>query len=422
MEHLKTEARSFGQTLLLLGKWLLLALLMGLVVGLVGVAFAKCMAAATGFRTQHPWIIYALPVGGLAVVGVYHLLRNQKDGGTNQVLTALHTDGNLPFNMFPSIFIGTVLTHLVGGSAGREGAALQIGGSIGSQLGRCFRLSAADRKMMIVCGMSAAFAALFGTPMAAAVFALEVAAVGAMNYAALLPSVFAGFVASQMALLCGIAPERFFIHQLPNVAPAGVGRLLVLAVLCALLARVFCWLLHTAGHTYGKVKNPYLRAALGGALVLALTLLLGTQDYLGAGMPLIEQAMEGEVAPAAFLLKMIFTALTLGAGFKGGEIVPSLFVGATFGALFANLLGLSPAVCAALGMVSLFCGVTNCPLASLVLSFELFGLTDMPYFFVAIAVSYLASGYCSLYHTQKFTFAKEQPFALPQNDENQKEK
>lgn len=415
MDAFKSQSLSFAQTFVLLVKWLLLSLLMGVGVGLVGVAFAKSMAAATAFRLGHHWIIFCLPLGGLAIAGIYHLFHNRGDGGTNRVLSSVHSQEDLPFRMLPCIFLGTVITHLVGGSAGREGAALQIGGSLGSQLGKCLKFPELDRKMLIVCGMSAAFAALFGTPMAAAVFALEVVSVGVMHYAALVPSVFSGFIASRVALLCGVAPERFHILDLPSIHAAGVGRLILLALLCALLARLFCTLLHAAGHLYSKyLPNPYLRAAVGGCLVLALTLILGTREYLGAGMDVIEAAMEGQVAPAAFFLKMVFTALTLGAGFKGGEIVPSLFIGATFGALFATVLGAPVALCAALGMISLFCGVTNCPLASLVLSFELFGLTEMPYFFVAIAISYLMSGYCSLYHTQRFIFSKEKPEPLPE--------
>lgn len=408
METLHEDVQAFWGSIKNLLKWLICAAIMGIVVGVVGTLFSKCMLAATSFRLDHGWVVYLLPIGGLAIIGIYHLFRDQDDQGTNLVLSSIHSGSELPLKMAPCVFLGTVITHLVGGSAGREGAALQLGGSLGNQLGKWFHFDERDRKVVIMCGMSAAFAALFGTPMAAAVFAMEVVSIGIMHYAALVPCVFAAFIASRVALYAGITPERFHITDIPTIHFIGVGKVILLSVLCAVISSFFCILLHRVGHWYQKyLPNPYIRVAVGGAIVLGVTLLIGTRDYLGAGMNIIERAMEGDVRPSAFFFKMLLTALTLGAGFKGGEIVPSLFVGATFGALFASLVGSPPAICAAIGMVSLFCGVTNCPLSTLVLSFELFGLTDMPYFLIAIAISYMVSGYYSLYHEQKFAYSKE---------------
>lgn len=388
-------------------RWILFAVLSGIVIGFVGTAFYYGMQAVTGIRMAHPWLIFLLPAGGLAIVGLYHLLHDEKDTGTNLVLSAIHSNDNIPLRMAPLIFISTLITHLFGGSAGREGAALQLGGSIGNSLGKLFRFDDKDQHIMIMCGMSASFSALFGTPMAAAIFSMEVVSVGIMHYAALVPCVIAALISHGIAGYFGIAPESFDLGILPAFNPKSAIIIGILAVFCAFLSMLFCIILHETEHLYKRFfKNPYLRAVVGGAIVIALTLLVGNQDYNGTGMNVIEQCIEGNVFPLAFLLKMIFTAATLGAGYKGGEIVPSFFIGASFGCLFGNLIGFSPALCAAVGMGAVFCGVTNSPITSLLICFELFGFSGMPYYLIAIALSYMMSGYYGLYSSQKIIYSK----------------
>ncbi len=309
--------------------------------------------------------------------------------------------------MAPLIFISTILTHLFGGSAGREGAALQLGGSIGNQLGRWFRFDEKDRRIVVMCGMSAAFAAIFGTPVAASIFAMEVVSVGVMYYAALVPCVFSSLIASKVATDMGINPELFTILHIPEFHLVPSIKIILLALCCAALSVLFCMALHGLGDVYRlKLKNPYFRIIFSSCLIILLTVLLQTTDYMGAGVPVIEEAIKGQVRPEAFFLKMLFTALTLEAGFKGGEIVPSFFVGATFGCLFGQLLGISPSLCAAVAMVAVFCGVTNCPITSMLIAFELFGYEAVPYFLIAISVSYLMSGYYGLYHDQTIVYSK----------------
>lgn len=389
------------------GKWVLFSILSGLFVGGVGTLFYFGMSVVTLMRTKNPWLLFLLPVAGLVIVGCYRLLHDEKDTGTNLVLSAIHSDENLPLRMAPLIFISTLLTHLFGGSAGREGAALQLGGSIGNGLGKLFRFDEKDKHIMIMCGMSAAFSALFGTPMAAAVFSMEVVSVGVMYYAALVPCVISSLVAYAVARFFGVAPELFLLKNIPALQISSAVKISVLAVLCAGVSILFCILLHQSEHIYKKLfQNPYIRIFAGGCIIIVLTLLVGDQTYNGAGMNVIEQCIEGSVRPEAFLLKMIFTALTLGAGYKGGEIVPSFFTGATFGCLFGNLLGFSPSLCAAVGMTAVFCGVTNCPITSLLISFELFGYDGMPYFLLAVAFSYMLSGYYGLYSSQKIIYSK----------------
>lgn len=388
-------------------KWVIFAILVGTIVGLCGSAFYFGMSYVTFLRTAHSWLILLLPAGGLVIVGLYHLFHDEKDTGTNLVISAIHSGDELPFRMAPLIFISTLITHLFGGSAGREGAALQMGGSIGNALGRLFRFDEKDKHVMIMCGMSAAFSALFGTPMAAAIFPMEMVSVGVMYYIALVPCVISSLVAHGIAVSFGVSNELFLIGEIPAFGILSSVKISVLAILCALVSILFCVILHQTGHLYKKLfKNPYLRVFAGGCLVVLLTCLVGNQSYNGTGINIIENCINGTVRPEAFLLKMIFTALTLGAGYKGGEIVPSFFTGAAFGCLFGNLLGFSPTLCTAVGMTSVFCGVTNSPITSLLISFELFGYDGMPYFLLATAFSYMLSGYFGLYHSQKIVYSK----------------
>lgn len=388
-------------------KWVFFAVIVGIAVGLCGTMFSILLTFVTDMRIEYPWLILFLPVGGLIIVGLYYLLHDQNDTGTNLVISAIHSDDHLPFRMTPLIFLSTLITHLLGGSAGREGAALQMGGSLGNTLGRIFRFDEKDRHVMIMCGMSAAFSALFGTPMAAAIFPLEVVSVGVMYYMALVPCVISSLVARGVADAFGVANEMFLVTSIPKFTVLTAVKISVLAVLCALVSILFCIMLHKTEEGYRHfVKNPYLRVAVGGCIVVLLTFLVGNQTYNGTGIAIIEQCIDGTVRPEAFLLKMLFTALTLGAGYKGGEIVPTFFTGAAFGCLFGNVLGFSPTLCTAVGMSSMFCGVTNCPISSLLISFELFGYEGMPYFLLAIAFSYMLSGYYGLYRSQKILYSK----------------
>lgn len=388
-------------------KWIVFSIVSGIIVGLVGTAFYFAMDWVTATRLAHPKIIYLLPLGGMTIVGLYKLLHDEKDTGTNLVLSAISAGESVPLRMAPLIFASTLITHLFGGSAGREGAALQLGGSLGNTLGRLFRFDQKDQHVMIMCGMSAAFSALFGTPMAAAIFSMEVVTVGIMHYSALVPCVVSSLVAHEIAVAFGATAEMFNIGEIPVFTLQSAVILTLLSAMCAVISILFCIMLHRAEWMYRKLfQNPYLRAAAGGVIIIVLTLLVGNQTYNGTGVSVIASCMQGQVRPETFFMKMLFTALTLGAGYKGGEIVPSFFIGASFGCLFGNLVGFSPAMCAAVGMISVFCGVTNCPITSLLISFELFGYDGMPYFLLAVAFSYMLSGYTGLYRSQKIVYSK----------------
>ncbi len=389
----------------LLARWLLLAGVTGAVLGFLGGLFGKSITLVTAFRGSHPWMLYLLPLAGLLIVAMYRM--DPYKTGTNRVLEGIQSDRLIPLRMAPLIVVSTVITHAFGASAGREGAALQLGGSIGGTFGKWLKMDDYDHRIMIMCGMSAGFSALFGTPLTATIFAMEVASVGMMQYAALVPCCVAALTAKEIAEFLGVHGEHFALPAVTVFDWKNGGLTVLLAVCCAGISILFCLVLHYTEHLYKKwIPNEYLRIVAGGCLIILMTVLLGTADYLGAGMDVIEHSMEGQVVAAAFLLKMIFTAISLGSGFRGGEIVPTLFVGATFGCLFGQLTGFPPSLGAACGMASVFCGVTNCPVSSLFLSFELFGFECMPFFLLSVSISYLESGYYGLYHSQKILYSK----------------
>lgn len=389
-----------------LGKWLLLATAAGVSCGLVGTAFHMAVEAVTELRGEHPWLLYFLPLAGLGIVGLYKLLGTEGQG-TNDIFNEVHGGGTISILLVPAIFLGTVLTHLCGGSAGREGAALQMGGALGYRAGRLFGFDERDLRVATTTGMAAFFTALFGTPLAAAIFSIAVVSVDSFYHAAFFPSLIGALEAYGISRLLGVAPTAFAVEA-PALSPGLLVRTAVLAALSGLLSVVFCGTIRLTEHQMARrVPNPWLRAFAGGCAVIVLTFLCGTTDYNGAGMGVIAAAVEeGSVRPGAFLWKLLFTAVTLGAGFKGGEVVPSFFVGAAFGCAAGPLLGLPAGFAAALGLASVFCGATNCPLASIALAIELFGSGGLLYFALACCVSYVLSGYGGLYSSQTILHSK----------------
>ena len=401
--HYKHQLQRLYATL----KGLVMGILVGIIVGSVGAAFFHGIRIATSLRQAHDWLILLLPLAGLIIVALYRYFGEEHDTGTNLVIGAISAGEHLPKRKAPLIFVSTILTHLCGGSAGRESAALQIGGSIGHNLGLILHQDEGDRKILTMCGMSAAFAALFGTPMAAAFLAMEIESVGVMYYGALIPCVLSALVASSIADMLGTVPDVFTVSFVPGFTIETALHAGVLAVLCAALSILFCIVLKKSGQLYRRFfPNPYLRIFVGGCLVVALTFLLGVRYYNGSGMDVIEMAVHGDAPYEAFALKLLFTALTMGAGYKGGEIIPALYIGATFGCLYSQLFGFNAGLCAAIGMGALFCGITNCPVSSLLLCFEMFGYRGMPYYLLAIALSYTFSGYYGVYEAQHIVYSK----------------
>jgi len=407
MIDIKKIVKNIWSYLLAFLQWSAIGVLTGVLCGLVGAGFSKSIAFVTDLRAHNPWLVFLLPVFGVATVFLYKLCRVE-GLGTNQVFDSVRDENKITFKLAPAIFLSSVMTHLGGGSAGKEGAALQLGGSISSVICKLFRLDDKTRHILTMSGMGALFSAVFGTPLAACVFALEVVNVGHFCSAALFPSLVSSIVAFSVSSSLGTPAEKFLVSKLPEFNLDTMWRVAVIAIAAAIVSILFCAALHTASHLFDKLfKNAYIKAVVGGVLIIGLTALVGSFDYNGGGMNIIEHIFMDNNPPAfAFLLKLLFTALTVAAGFKGGEIVPTLFVGATLGGLLASILGLSLPLGAAVGMCALFCGVTNCPLATVFLGIELFGAEGMVFYAVAVAISFLMSGKYSLYSSQHFIYSK----------------
>lgn len=405
--RLAATAKGLGAYMLAFCRWLVLAVALGGACGVVGAGFHAAIDGVTWLRMGHTFLLWFLPVAGIVSLLLYKLCRVGLDVGTNLVIVSAAEGGEVPPLLAPLIFIGTLLSHLFGASVGREGAALQLGGSLGRAFGRLLRVDEQDRQVLTMCGMAACFAALFGTPLTAAIFVLEVLRVGSMRYNALLPCVASSYTAAYCAGLLGTQPMAFLLEGQPALGPVPALQVLGLGALCGLLGMAFCAALHGSGKLLARLlPNPYLRIAAGGLAVAVAAPLFNLYDYTGAGSHMIGAAVGGSAPPIAFLLKLLFTALCVGAGFRGGEIVPTLFIGSTFGCVVGPLLGLDPGFAAAVGLAALFCSVANCPLAAVSLAAELFAPGDLSLFVMAIAVAYVLSGYSSLYSSQRILFSK----------------
>lgn len=389
-------------------KWTLISVLIGIIAGLIGTAFGHGVLWATGIWRANHWTLFLMPVFGLLIVWLYRVSKEEKNRGTNMVIESIYSSEEISVKTGPLIFVTTILSHLASASAGKEGAALQLGGSLGNLIGKVIRLDEKDKKIAVMCGMSACFAAVFGTPLAAGVFSMEVISIGVIYYAALVPCLFASFIGAGISGKLGLTPEHYEIGEILPFDLEGAGIAVLLGVACAAVGVLLCIALHRSDHLYKRFfPNPYIRVLAGSAIFIVLTLIFRDRSYNGGGLHLIERCFDGEGVPYyAFLLKILFTSVALGAGFRGGEIVPTLCTGATLGYFIASLFGLPAGLCAAVGMVSLFVSVTNCPVSTVLMAFELFGFEAMPYFSIAIAVSFTLSGYYGLYSSQKFVYSK----------------
>lgn len=388
-------------------KWGLFSLLMGAWGGLLGAGFHHLLHFVTHLRAEHTWLIFGLPVAGLLSVGIYTIFRQRSNRGTNEIIDAVLNGTDVSAYVSPTIVLASTVTHLFGGSAGREGAALQIGASNATLISRGLRLKSHDRRVLIMSGMSAVFAGLFGTPLTATLFCMEFVSVGTLFSPALLPCYISAFTASKVSGLLGVHAEGILLETATAITLGNVWRFLILAILVSLVGILMCWLFHKAEHlAQHHIKNPWIRIVIGGTLILVLTLLVGDQRYNGAGMDMALGAVEGNARWFDFLLKMLFTAVTLAAGFKGGEIVPTFCIGATFGCIAGGLLGLDPGICGALGLIGLFCCATNSPFASIVLSVEMFGGTNLHLFALICVICFVLSGQSGLYSSQRFNFRK----------------
>ena len=388
-------------------RWCILSMIMGITGGLLGAAFHHVLHFVTHLRSQHMWLIFLLPLGGLLTVAIYRHPKMKGNKGTNEIIEATLDGHPVSALVAPSIFCATAITHLFGGSAGREGAALQLGGSAASFLARQFHLKESNRKILVTAGMSSVFAGLFGTPLTAMIFCMEFESVGTIFSPALLPCFLSAYIASRVSLAFGVHAEGYLLTEAFTMTIHSSWRYLILAVLVSLLGIFMCSLFHKAEHFAAHhLPNPFIRIVLGGVLITVMTLLVGDHRFNGAGMDMALKAVAGEADWYSFALKMLFTAVTLAAGFKGGEIVPTFCIGATFGCVLGGLLGLDAGMAAAMGLIGLFCCATNSPLASIMLSVEMFGGTNIHLFAFICVICFVLSGNYGLYGSQILQYDK----------------
>ncbi len=414
-------------------KWTALAVPLGLMVGSACAYFLWALEQAVNLQQTQPWLLFALPVAGLAIGWMYWAFGQSVEAGNNLIMDEIHAPGGgVPVRMAPLVLVGTVVTHLFGGSAGREGTAVQMGGSLAAELGRWIPgLGRRDVQTLLMAGVAAGFGGVFGTPVAGMIFALEVLVVGRMNYHAIFPCLIAAIASDQTCLAWGIGHTQYYIASamphgsLSHVAPfdaalmagaAGAG------ILFGLASLLFAELTHGVHWLFKRyVSWPIVRPMLGGFGVIGLVWLVGSRDYLGLGVSspdnsvvtIVSSFREGGAHPWSWWWKILFTAITLGSGFKGGEVTPLFFVGAALGNTLAMLTGAPVDVFAALGFVAVFAGATNTPLACTMMSVELFGGEYVVYFAVCCLFAYLCSGNSGIYLSQRIGTPKLGSSKLP---------
>lgn len=393
-----------------LGRWLLLGAVVGVICGAASAAFLALLDRATALRCEHEALVYALPLAGLVLGALYERLGAPIRAGNNLVIDTVHDGGpELPLRMAPMVLLGTVLTHLFGGSAGREGTAVQMGASLTDFVSHRLRLDAALRRQLLAAGIAAGFGSVFGTPIAGAVFGLELIVLGRIEYDALAPALFASLIGDWTTRALGIEHTAYpWVPEVP-LTPLLAGEWILFALAVAVVTTAFIELTHfIKRHGERLLPRLPLRMALGGASIVLLWKLVGSSDYLGLGVPTILRAFEDPNLPSSmFAWKLLFTAITLGAGFLGGEVTPLFFVGATLGSVLARALGIPIVLGAGVGLAAVFATASNTPLALSIMAVELLGGAIVPHVVLVSVLAYLLSGHRSIYPAQRLLFGKD---------------
>lgn len=405
-------------------RWLAITAAVAVLVGSAVALFLWSLKWATDTRVANGWLIYLMPLAGVAIAWTYHLWGKEAERGNNLIMEQIHEPGGgVPLAMAPLVLIGTVATHLFGGSAGREGTAVQMGGSLAHALARPLKLSPDDTRTLLSCGIAAGFGAVFGTPLTGAIFALEVVTLGRMRYDALIPCLMASVFGDMVCTWWGIGHTHYAIAA-PLVELAEpflrldlvtAGKIALASIAFGLASVLFAELCHGFSALFKRtIPVFWMRPVIGALLVLGITWLLGTTAYLGlgvypqdeTGISIVGAFQEGGVDPFSWFWKLLLTAITLGCGFKGGEVTPLFFVGAALGYTMGTILGLPVDLMAGIGFVAVFAGATNTPLACTIMGVELFGAEYLLYFALACFLSYLFSGHSGIYLSQRLGSGK----------------
>ena len=384
-------------------KWFMLSILSGIIIGIVISLFLKSLQFATSTRQSYPVIILLLPFGGALVSYLY--LRYGKDSskGNNLIIERINKgEANIPFRMAPLVFFGTFITHLFGGSAGREGTGVQIGASICSKLSKILRLNEKDTTMIIISGVSSGFGVVFGTPIAGTIFGLEVSTVGKMRYEAIIPCLISSFIGNSIAKALKVHHSHYVMEVVSSSDYSIFYKVILCSILFGLVSKLFSELTGNLKKFFTKlIPKPYIKSFVGGCIVIIIALVLQTQIYLGLSLDLLQDAFENNVVGYAFLIKLILTSITLATGFQGGEVTPLFVIGATLGNFLAPIINLPLSFLAGLGMIAVFCGGTKTPLASFAMGLELFGGGNIKYIFITCVISYVFAGKSGIYSSQE---------------------
>lgn len=382
-------------------RWFLLASISGVAVGVVISFFLKSLQWATYTRESNPWLLYMLPIGGAFVSYLYAKYGKDSAKGNNLIIERINAgEGSVPFRMAPLVFLGTVITHLFGGSAGREGTGVQIGASISSKIGDFLKLKGMDYTILIISGVSSGFGVVFGTPIAGTVFGLEVSTLGKMRYEAIIPCFISSYIGNFIAELFKVQHSHYSMGASLN----GIDvffKVILCAVLFGITSKLFAELTHVLKKFFAtKIPNASLKSFIGGIIIIIIVLILGTRIYLGLSLDLLSNSFNQPVPKGAFIIKLLLTSLTLSVGFQGGEVTPLFVIGATLGNLLAGILGLPIEFLAGLGMIGVFAGATKTPIASFIMGIELFGSANIGFVFIACVISYVFAGKSGIYTSQ----------------------
>jgi H+/Cl- antiporter ClcA len=399
---------SIKNTILLTFKWILICLLIGICAGSASAFFLVTLEWVSQFREHNNWIIWLLPVGGLFIGWLYYRYGATVVKGNNLLLEEYENPQKvIPIKMAPMVLLATLVTHLFGGSAGREGTAVQMGGAIADQFKFFFKLEDFDRRTLIVLGISAGFASVFGTPLAGAIFALEVLYFSKISLKSIILSFLVAYAAYFTVALWQVKHTHYHIPLVPEITLQIIPWIILASIVFGLAAMLFSRTTHFWGKLFAKtIDFPPLRPFVGGIILAIAFYFIGTTKYIGLGVPSIVEAFSTPNQSYDFLLKILFTGFTLGAGFKGGEVTPLFFVGATLGSALSLIIPLPIALLAGMGFVAVFSGATHTPIACTVMGIELFGYQSGIFIGIACIIAYFASGSIGIYHSQIVKGAK----------------
>ncbi|WP_433829154.1 voltage-gated chloride channel family protein [Flavobacterium anhuiense] len=409
------------QLLLDIPKWIVICALIGILSGLASAFFLVSLEWVTQFRIQHDWIVWLLPFGGFLVGLSYYYWGESVAKGNNLLLEEYENPKKvIPFKMAPLVLLGTLLTHLFGGSAGREGTAVQMGGAIADQFTKLFKLDNSERKILIILGISAGFASVFGTPLAGAIFALEVLYFSKINFKSILLSFLVAYAAYFTVEFWEIKHTHYSIPTIPALSLSNVFYTIIVGLLSGFAALLFSRSTHFWGSLFSKnIKYPPLRPVIGGVVLAIAIAGLGFTKFSGLGVPVIVDSFSNPNQWYDFLLKILFTGFTLGAGFKGGEVTPLFFVGATLGSALSTVIPMPIALLAGIGFVAVFSGATHTPIACTIMGMELFGIAPGVFIAIACIIAYFCSGSIGIYKSQIVKGAKHKLYQKFRKEELQ---